>query len=129
MQVVSLQHKRTERIMYVAISIPANADAKERIAIAKQNMVAIIECDRRAKEIGSLVGRVFCQPVDGGNAYYQVVSEEGEKYLTVTICSGLGVDLVMPNWGWRAKVKKEYVIFRLKQINAKFIVSHKVQAL
>ena len=76
-------------------------------------MKFLIECDKNAQLRSSLVGRVLGQPATEGTAYYQIVAEN-EKTVVVSVCLGLGKDLVMPNWGGSSSVKKEYIVFRLK---------------
>lgn len=117
-----LGNKDNERLLYKPYYMPRLAPADEMQKIIKSNINLLKNCDKRAQELKTLVGRVIGQPAATGTAYYQIVAEN-QKTVVLSACFGLGKDIVMPNWGGSTSVPKEYVIFRLKtQEKERFLV-------
>jgi len=81
----------------------------ELVAKWDRNFANLSEADKEAKEKGQLVGRYLAEPYADGRAYYRVV-KEGAKTVVIEVVTGIGDDWIIPYWGERAVIKKEYAI-------------------
>lgn len=77
-----------------------------------KNFNALVESDQVAKERGALVGRYVSEPFADGQAFYKVVAETKTK-VKIEVVSGIGDDWVIPYWGSKATISKDYARKRI----------------
>lgn len=84
------------------------------IEIWDKNFKALMECDKKAKKEGVLVGRYIKEQVCDGYAFYKVV-KESKKKVTISKVSGIGDDWCINYWGNEAQIDKKYAIQNITQ--------------
>ena len=77
------------------------------------NYLQLMECSKKAKSLGSLVGRVVRHNYADGYAYYQVI-KENKATVQIQVCTGIGDDWSIPAWGDKSTVNKAMIQDMLK---------------
>lgn len=105
-----------EDIMYVPKS-QVQGDIDARLKIDDDNFKRLEECDKKAKERGSLVGRFIQEQYADSYAYYQII-KENKKTVRIRVCTGIGDSWTIPYWGKEATIEKSYAIESIRRRDA-----------
>ena len=83
--------------------------SEKRIFGAGDNLLQLSKIDNEAREAGELIGRFIQEPYADGYAYYQIVEEDKQKNnVLIMSCKQLGDDWVIPYWGDKTWIDKDY---------------------
>lgn len=77
------------------------------------NRQVLEEQDRKAKEQGTLVGRLIREAYADSYACY-VVIKENKKTVRIKVTKGVGDDWIIPYWGEETTIDKDYAIKHLR---------------
>ncbi|MDP3025904.1 MAG: hypothetical protein Q8O10_10290 [candidate division Zixibacteria bacterium] len=90
------------------------SDFKKLDKIWKENWAQLKRQDEEAKKKGTIIGGFLTEPIADGKAIYQIVRETKVQVL-IKVCTGLGDDWVIPYWGEKAVIDKEYAIQSIRR--------------
>ncbi|HRZ18682.1 MAG TPA: hypothetical protein P5136_01380 [Methanofastidiosum sp.] len=90
-------------------------DGKDWIKVYEENHRYLEELDEKARLEGKLEGRFVTHPFADSQAIYFII-KENKKTVTIQVCEGLGDDWVLPAWGPKTNIPKEYA---LKNVGAR----------
>lgn len=107
------------KLLYVPIPIDwehdADADISKKMAYNNSNMERL---DALAKKKKSLVGQLLVMPVPEHDksclAYYQIYSEYNGNKVGIRLCSNIGEDWDIPEWGNETRISKEEALIELR---------------
>jgi hypothetical protein len=106
--------KRKEATLYVPQPVEWGKGVDEAQRVMGANYEKLMECDRKAGETGTLVGRVIRHPFADGFAVYQV-TEVSARTCRIEVCRGLGDDWVLPAWGQNCTIAKDTAMQFIKR--------------
>jgi hypothetical protein len=84
------------------------------IKMMNDNFARLQECDNKAKERATLVGRFIQEPFADGYATYQII-KENKSTVRIRVCTGLGDDWVIPYWGEEATIEKSFALEHIQR--------------
>lgn len=107
-----------EKLLYVPIPIDWEKDSDEDIGKKMQSNNSNMErLDALAKKQQSLVGQLLIMPVPEHEknclAYYQICSECRGNKVGLRLCSNIGEDWDIPEWGVETKITREQALVEL----------------
>jgi len=82
-----------------------------------RNFRALEEGDKKAKGNKSLVGRYIQEQYADGHAFYKIV-KENKRTVVIQSIKGLGDDWIIPYWGKKATIDKQYAIMSIDRREA-----------
>jgi len=84
-------------------------DSNTLIKQWQDNQDKLEKTDQKAKAEGKLIGRYIQEQIADGYAYYVIV-KENKAAVQIKHVSGLGDDWVIPYWGVKATIKKDFAL-------------------
>lgn len=89
----------------------------------EENWKKLEEQDARAKADGKLIGRYITEPFADGQAVYVITGEfhvacdcvEHKDRVIIQVATGLGDDWVIPYWGERTSIRRDYAVGKIMQ--------------
>ena len=87
-------------------------DSDQAVKTMDNNLKRLKDIDNKAYLEGKLLWRVLQEGYADGYAYYQI-TKVNKKTVRVEVCTGIGDDWVLPYWGEKATIPKEYVEKRI----------------
>lgn len=73
----------------------------------EKNAEQLKKIDKEAAKYHELVGRYITQPFADGSAVYIITKVKGNT-VRVKVCTGLGDDWVLPQWGEETDINRGY---------------------
>ncbi len=98
---------------YKPKSVECGSDLEKTNKTINDNFGQLVDLDKEANKRGDLVGRFIKEAIDDGFAYYQIV-KENKRIVHIEVCDQLGDDWVIPYWGEKASIDKDYAIAMLR---------------
>jgi len=78
-----------------------------------KNWKELTRIDKEAKKRGLMVGRYITHPIADGRATYQIIYEAKDT-IKIRVVGGIGDDWVLPAWGVKTEIDKEYALKEFK---------------
>lgn len=82
--------------------------------LSRENNQKLVDIDRQAKSEDTILHRYVSEQIADGYAYYQII-RVNKKSVRVRVCTGLGDDWQVPQWGAEATIPMAYAVENIRR--------------